>query len=413
MPCKRYTHNIIIKNPSEVLKNVVITRENGITNIQKLDEELTEQTTKRQIIIPGLINLHCHLVYTGIQTQSRKLFPWIAELVKIQQMEESSLPSPSDLGADLNFKRALAGALQAKNYGTSFIIENSNRPLISYQALKAAKLKGLIGIEVFGSDPEQAENIWAQILKQLESLPQDPNIQFTLSPHASYDVSPALWKLCQEWCDEHQVPLLTHVAESQVEEKWFQDCNSNEAKSAREFWAGINTLDVKLKHWKPYASSVQYLAASGMLSSNMLITHAVHASREDLELIKSYGAKLITCPRSNLFLGNGLPDYRSWQELKMNWALGTDSEASNENLDLRAEANTIQGLSARERFELLTIKAASLIGRKDLGVIQEGVNSDYIVLDVLKDDIDLDACDPFELVMDTEICKIKQATILL
>ena len=405
MSYKRYTHNLIIKNSNEVLKNVVINRENSITSIKAVDNLDPDINYPRQIIIPGLINLHCHLVYTGIRTQSKSLFPWISELVKIQQMEEADLPSPNSLGATLN--RALAGAKQALSYGTSYLIENSNQPLESFKAMKAAGLKGLIGIEVFGSDPEQAQKIFSNTLSVMDSLPEDPNIQFTLSPHASYDVSSALWRLCQRWCDEHQVPLLTHVAESTAEEAWFKDSQSAQAQSAKDFWASINTLDVKLKHWKPYPSSIQYLHANNMLSDNMLITHAVHASREDLEILKSYGAKLINCPRSNIYLGNGLPDYDLWQELGMNWALGTDSEASNYNLDLRAEANAIARLNAKQRFELITSKAASILGRKDLGVINDGVDSDYVVLEILDNDIDLDACDPFELVMDTEITRIK------
>lgn len=400
----RYTHNLIIKNSNELIKNALITQKNGITYIKKITDLDQVKSHPRQIIIPGLINLHCHLVYTNIQTQSRSLFPWIGELLKIQQMEESNAPSPNRLGVSLN--RTLLGAKQAKGYGTSYLIENSNYPLASFQAMKEAGLQGLIGIEIFGSDPNKASEIFSNTLSLINSLPTDPRIQFTLSPHASYDVSPALWRLCQQWCDEHKVPLLTHVAESLAEEAWFQDSKSPQASSAREFWASINTLDIKLKHWKPYPSSVQYLHANKMLSSNMLITHAVHASREDLEILKSYSAKLISCPRSNIYLGNGLPDYNLWQELRMNFGVGTDSEASNYNLDLRAEANAIPGLTPKQRFELITTKAASILGRKDLGIIEEGANSDYLVLEVLDDDIDLDTCDPFELVMDTTATKV-------
>ncbi len=448
MPYNRYTHNIIIKNPNEVLKNAVIAQENGITRIKKITGQDYLANYPKQIIIPGLINLHCHLVYTGIKTQSRSLFPWISELLKIQQMEEAKLPSlkvletcsegsrtrlaspeppeltktsmrmardernavpgPSGQVLGVSLNRALAGAKQAQSFGTTYLVENSHQPLVSFQAMQETGLQGLIGIEVFGSDPSKASEIFASTLSLLDSLPRDSRIQFTLSPHASYDVSPALWKLCQKWCDEHKVPLLTHVAESLAEEIWFKDHKSPETQSAKEFWASINTLDIKLKHWQSYPSSVQYLQANNMLSSNMLITHAVHTAKTDLEILKSYGAKLISCPRSNRYLGNGLADYNLWQELGMEFGVGTDSEASNQNLDLRAEANAIPGLNAKQRFELITTKAASILKRNDLGIIQEGLNSDYITLELLRDDIDLDTCDPFELIMDTNLTKLRE-----
>lgn len=410
---KQYTQNLIIKHSGEVIRDAELITKNGITSIIQSPES---KNARCQIAIPGLINLHCHLAYTNLKIPSQKLFPWIKELVKIQQMGDaqysSKTPSLNGLEESFNpYQGALIGAKEALSYGTSFIVENSHYPKQSYQALKDSGLKALIGLEVFGSDPEQATEIFAAKISELETLAQDQNIQFTLSPHASYDVSPALWQLCQQWCNQHQVPLLTHIAESKTEEEWFKNKDSDETQSAKEFWQSINTLEVKLKNWRAYSSSIQYLYANNNLNPNQIFTHMIYANKIDLELIKNSNIAMVSCPRSNIYLENGLPDYKLWQELGLAFAIGTDSKASNYNLDLREEVNTIPNLSAKERFELVTSKAASILKRRDLGQIQTGKNSDYVILEILNENIDLDQLDPFTIAMDNKISKVKEVYI--
>ena len=400
MSPNQYTHNIVIKNTDETLFNTVIEARTSITGYRELNVNQLDDSNPKQIIIPGLINLHSHLAYSQTKLKSQSLFPWISQLVEIHHMGEMELPSA-----------VLQGAKEALSFGTSFLVDNTSHPQDSIKAFQESGLKGIIGIEIFGSDPKQATQILEHNIEQIKQLKESTNIDLTLSPHASYDVSAQLWQLCLEWCNQNQVPLLSHLAESTAEEAWFQNKDSEQAQSAREFWNKINTLETKLENWQSYPSSTQYLHRHNLLKPFSLLTHLVHAQKQDLELIKAAGLGIITCPRSNLYLENGLANYQLWHELGIQYGIGTDSKASNHDLDLRKEANAIPGLSAKARFALLTNKAAGLLKRNDLGSLDIGKAADWVVLELQDPNIDLATADPFELIMDTEMTIVKEVYI--
>lgn len=389
----QYTQNLLIKNPEEILVNTVLEHETCITSYQEFQDKLD----RPQIIVAGFMNLHCHLAYTELKIKSQDLFSWIRELVKIVQIVEMNTPNAS-----------LAGAREALSFGTTYLVDNSMHPEISFEVFQATGLRGMIGVEIFGSDPKIADQRFNEAIQKIQS---NNLVEMTLSPHASYDVSIPLWQKLLAWCRQEVKPWLTHLAESESEEAWFQDKNAPQAQEARNFWRELGTLDAKLETWQSYPSSTQYLARNHLLQGFGLIAHMVHASKEDLEIIKEANLSLVTCPRSNLYLKNGLPDYQTWQELKIPFGIGTDSKASNHNLDLREEANSIPGLSSKARFELLTDKAAQVLGRKDLGTLDQGKAADYVILELQKPDIEIKTSNVFDLIMDTQLTKVKSTWV--
>lgn len=392
-----YTHNLIIKTPNEIIRGDLVF-DSRIKGFRESDS--ANNIPVQNIIIPGFINLHSHLSYTNFQIPSQNLFTWLKELVA----KTNQGFSPSSNSVD--------GVKELLSNGTTFVVDNSNHPLESYKAMKDSGIKGLIGIEIFGSNPEEAKKIFQEKLLELQSLPKDKDIEFTFSPHASYDVSPELWQKTIEWCKANNKKLLTHVAESLAEEKWFQDNNAKEAQSAKDFWQSINTLDIKLKNWKSYSSGIQYLYENKMLDPCLLITHMVHAQKQDLELISKLKIPLATCPKSNLYLGNGLPDYELWQKLSIEYGIGTDSKASNTSLDLRRELKEIRNISAKEKFELITNKAAKIIAKdQEIGSLEPGKAADFVVLEIKPKDIDLDTINIFNLIMDPDLTKIKSVFV--
>ncbi len=399
-----YTHNLVVQHSSQILMNSTIELSEDKKTIIGFSTHNTESQSRRTIAIPGFINLHTHLSYSSIQLAPQELFPWLRELIKIQQMDQRFSPSTN----------ALAGLLELAQSGTTFVVDNTSHPQETYNALKKIGLKGLIGVEVFGSDPSKADAIFDKTIDEISSLTtiEDDDIEFTLSPHASYDVSPLLWQKCIAWCKAHGKRLLTHVAESAVEERWFQDKDSLEVESAKDFWTSINTLDIKLKNWKSYPSSIQYLYQNQLLDSCLLLTHMVHASKADLELVSKLNIPLVTCPRSNLYLKNGLANYDLWQELNLEFGIGTDSKASNQSLDIREELKLIKNLNSKEKFELITSKAAKILGKeKNIGSLEKGMAADFVILEVTKDDLDLESLNIFDLILDTTLTKIKSVIV--
>jgi cytosine/adenosine deaminase-related metal-dependent hydrolase len=422
MTTQQYTQNVLVKNPQSILKNheIIIGPDN--THIKALREKNNHPNDldqKGEIIVPGFINLHCHLTYTDIRIASQDLFSWLFELLSI------------DKGFD-PYLSALKGAREALSFGTTFLVENTNNFQASFSALSETGLKGLIGYEIFGSDPALAQERLDLALRDIERVYSEAQVQglvnnhieWSLSPHASYDVSPALWRLCLDLLESdyaglvssiHRMPiLLTHLAESEAEEAWFRDKDSPLVLAAKRFWTKLNTLEPKLKAWKPYRSSTQYLYEEQMLRAStirQIFTHLVQASEKDLRLLNDLGVKLVSCPRSNEYLRNGKVDIGLWERLGLDYGIGTDSKASNYDLDLRKEVNKLT-LSNHRKFELLTLKAAEILGKdQEIGSLEEGKAADYVVLELRDPNIDLDVADPFDLIFDLDKTSVKKVIV--
>lgn len=371
-----------------------------ISAFKAINDNTPDSKNSVLLIAPGFINLHCHLAYTDLQLARAPLFSWLKNL----------------MAKKINFAEAsLAAAKKSLSFGTTFLVDNTSHIEESINAFQKSNLKGLIGLEVFGSDPQKAQSIFDQQIKKISELEKKhPDLDFCLSPHASYDVSVELWHKCLRWSSETGKALLTHIAESPEEESWFQN---QEAPLASQFWQELGTLEAKIQNWQSYKSSIDFMNQNAFLDyepNPLIYTHAVQAGLDDLKIIKEKNIPLISCPRSNEFLENGAPDIKSWQELEISYGIGTDSEASNQDLDLRKEVNKlseIYPLSAKEKFELLTTKAAQILGKeKEIGTLDLGSSADFTVFEINKD-IDINSCDPLELIFDTDISKVKEVYI--
>jgi 5-methylthioadenosine/S-adenosylhomocysteine deaminase len=154
------------------------------------------------------------------------------------------------------------------------------------------------------------------------------------------------------------------------------------------------------------------LATNKLLAENLLLAHACYIDKDDLDLLTRSKTRLVTCPRSNAYLKNQKARTELWQKNNLLFGVGTDSKASNYSLDLRQEANQLTELSARARFELITSRSAQVLDKQNLiGTLEPGKNADWVVLEVLDSSINLDLADPFELVMDTLVTRVKEVHI--
>ncbi len=354
---------------------------------------------KQSLICPGFINSHAHLLYSkvGKLNGENGLFPWLEELIQaISNWKEE------DYIESVQF-----GIKQAISSGTTFIVENTPNH-ISVQELSKSLLRALIGLEVFGSDETQAKEIIVFSKKVLDDLEtnykSNKNMEFTFSPHAPYDVSMLLWKEILNWAEENKKPILTHLEESVQETLWW-----NEKKGpALNFWQKIGTLESKLQTWKQYNSGIDFLQKNNLLNKNIIAAHLCQALREDLTLLQKNNISLISCPRSNFNLNNKQANLKMWNDLNLLWAIGTDSFASNQNLDLLEElrfAITMQkiaydyDLSSKDAIKAITTNPAKII-RKDheIGSLKKGCFADFLVYDISKKS-DYTNINPYDLLV--------------
>jgi 5-methylthioadenosine/S-adenosylhomocysteine deaminase len=122
---------------------------------------------------------------------------------------------------------------------------------------------------------------------------------------------------------------------------------------------------------------VEYLDRLGMVDEHLIAIHGVQFTDAELTRLAAAGATLVTCPRSNRWTGAGLPPIDRFYASGVSVAVGTDSLASVENLNLFAELAEMRrlapGVPARRILESATLTGATALGfASELGSIEPG-----------------------------------------
>ncbi len=70
--------------------------------------------------------------------------------------------------------------------------------------------------------------------------------------------------------------------------------------------------------------------------------HVVECGDDDLDVLRARGATVVTCPRSNRYVGVGDPPVARFYRSGVAVAVGTDSLASNDDLNLFSEVAALR-----------------------------------------------------------------------
>ncbi len=140
------------------------------------------------------------------------------------------------------------------------------------------------------------------------------------------------------------VPITSvHLGESTSEMEFLQDGSGP--------WPGMLRLIGAFRaDWRPPAPvPVEYLDSLGVLDARTLVVHAVQLDDSSLRRLAGIGCTLVTCPRSNQWVGVGVPPVARFYDSGVAVAVGTDSLASVEDLNLFSELKTMRWLAPRCR----------------------------------------------------------------
>jgi 5-methylthioadenosine/S-adenosylhomocysteine deaminase len=196
--------------------------------------------------------------------------------------------------------------------------------------------------------------------------PSGGRIEYGIGPHAAYTVPLPVLTAAAKAAQEHDLLLHLHVAETATE--------------------GGELL---ARHGLSVPS---LLAAHDVLGGRVLAAHCVHMDDGDLELWQEYDVAVAHCPASNAKLASGVARVRDMLDLGIRVGLGTDGPASNDGLDLLADARLAAMLArlavgdatavtAAEAVWLATGAAADALGRPDLGRLTPGRRADLVHVD--------------------------------
>ncbi len=200
-------------------------------------------------------------------------------------------------------------------------------------------------------------------------------------PHSVYSVSPEIISEAGALARRRGTPLSIHVAEHAAEIEFLQSGTG----FCRDLLENLARWD---PGWSPPKKSpVEYLDGLGALGPNTILVHAVHMSDSDWAVAAGRKCAVCFCPRSNFNLGVGRPDIEKALSLGVAACLGTDSLASNTDLNLFAEAafvlNRYPGIRPDAVLKMITANPARALGRwGDFGALAPGLSAALLAVEI-------------------------------
>jgi len=323
------------------------------------------------VLLPGLINAHCHLDFTCLRDQigpQRSFADWIRRINKLR----------GELSNHEYVESITQGLDEACRWGTTTIANIESVPdVLSHLAppsLRVWWFMELIDVRSRLSAEKTVERALAAFHNKNNRLGG-----LGLSPHAPYTVSPALLRAAATRADEREMLLTIHLAESQEEMKMFRD-------GCGDLFDLLHSLGRPMDDCHVGKTPLAHLLNQQAVDERWIIVHLNELTEDDFTLLAN-GPRfhVVHCPRSSRYFGHRPFALERLRDLGFNICLGTDSLASNSSLSLFAEMRCLRDahsdLAPEQILEMVTTNPARALHQAgNLGRIRAGFEADLIAL---------------------------------
>ena len=329
------------------------------------------------ILLPGLINAHCHLDYTdmaGMLPPPKTFTDWIPLILSVK----------SGWGYSDYLRSWLNGARMLERSGTTTVADIEIVPDLLPEVWNSTSLRVLSFLEMTGIRARRnPASVLREAVEKMDSL-SHPRCSAALSPHAPYSTVPALLELSAGVARERQQRLCVHVAESAEEFEMFL-----RARGPMFHWLARNERDLSDCG---LGSPVRHLARHHTLGGNLLAIHVNCLARGDAALLGRHHVHVVHCPRSHDYFRHPPFLRQRLANAGVNLCLGTDSLATvrktrkqNPELSLFDEMRELAAsdpkLPPAEILRMATVNGARALGRAgQIGELAKNALADLIAI---------------------------------
>lgn len=316
-------------------------------------------------IIPGLINSHTHLGMSYLRgiADDLALMNWLNHYIWPAEKKFVSASFVYD-GTSLGIAELIRSGTTCFNEMYFFMNDTA-------RATEKAGIRGLIGMTVINFPTNWAKNFDEEIHKGiefLETFKNHPLIGMTVAPHAIYTVPEEPLLRIKEIAEDYHLKINMHVNETADE--------------------------IKQSLAKTGLTPLKRLERVGLISERLIAIHMTQVDEEDFEILKNGKPNIVHCPLSNMKLASGTCPVSKLQALGLNVALGTDSSASNNDLNMISEMRFAamlakhmdqdpESLSAEKILKMATINGAKALGIDHItGSLKQGKSADFAAINL-------------------------------
>ncbi|WP_439625778.1 amidohydrolase family protein [Gemmata sp.] len=361
-----------------------------ITAVEPRGARTADEDLGNVAIVPGLVNAHTHLDLSGARglippTDPDHFTEWLRGVIAYRRTRP-----PEQVQADIR-----AGLAECLRFGTTLIGDIASEGA-SWDAVAAAPTRAVVFWELIGLSEERFSASldrwsgtsvlgWFTPPPDVRPRPGTDLCRWAGSLHSPYSVNAQCAKVLL-WVNPR---LAIHVAESRAEALLLE----NRAGPFVEFLTGLGVYQegAFASSWEDFLTPVR----EPQKSSSVLLVHANYLPR-DFPFRQSHF--VVYCPRTHgAFLHPPHP-YREFLKRGVRVCLGTDSLASNPDLDVLAEARFVHArhpdVPGEQLLKMITLAGAEALGfAAEAGSLEVGKSADLVAVPLP----DRDAADPHEL----------------
>ncbi len=329
------------------------------------------------ILLPGLVNAHCHLDYTDMAGQlppPKTFTDWIPLITAAKSNWSYSEYAHS----------WLHGAHQLVKTGTTTVADIEAMPDLLPEVWNATPLRVFSFLEMTGirakRDPKE---ILRETVEKIDSL-SHARCSASLSPHAPYSTLPQLLRLSAGLARKRKWRICTHIAESEQEFEMF-----TKASGKMFDWLKRNERD---NSDCGLGSPVKHAARHKMLGENLLAIHVNLLAHGDARLLGKHRVHVVHCPRSHAYFRHPPFLHERLANAGVNICLGTDSLATmrktgkqkpelNMFEEMRLLSTSDKTISPAEILRMATVNGARALGfAGQIGELSKGASADLIAI---------------------------------
>lgn len=320
---------------------------------------------QEHVLIPGLINSHTHAAMNLLRgyADDKPLMDWLQNYIWPAEQKWVCDEFVAD-GSRL----AAAEMIQS---GTTCFNDMYFFPEATARIAQDTGLRATIGLIVIDFPSNWAsttEEYFEKGLQVYDTFGQYPLVNASFAPHAPYTVSDEPLKKIAALSRELNIPVNIHLHETRDEIP----------QSQQQY--GLRPLE--------------RLDKIGLVNPSLMAIHMTQLNTNDIALLADKGVHVIHCPESNMKLASGFCPVAELVDAGINITLGTDSVASNNDLDMIGEmrsaallAKNVSGnaesVPAEYALRMATINAARALGMEStIGSLEIGKQADITAINL-------------------------------
>ncbi len=317
------------------------------------------------VVLPGLINAHGHSAMSLLRgyADDKTLMTWLNDHIWPAEATHVDASFVAD-GVQL----ALAEMICS---GTTCFSDMYFFPDVTARLVSECGMRAQIAFPIFdfptawGSGPEE---YIAKGLALRDTYQDHALVRPVFGPHAPYTVAETTLRDIARLSKELDCPVHIHVQETA------EEVRNSQSQHAKTPLARLHDL--------------------GLLGPQTQCVHMTQLCDGDIELLQQHNAHVVHCPSSNMKLASGICPTKALLEAGINVALGTDSAASNNRLDMfwemrsaallaKLSTQDAAALPARQVLNMATIHGARALGIEiETGSLEPGKAADFIAVDL-------------------------------